>query len=63
MAREDTAGIIKWRMRFACWISNATDTLSEYKILMAFTRLVCLKPIMPRTHEPAKFVTDSYHTT
>ena len=25
-----------WRMRFACWITKATDTHSEYVILIAF---------------------------
>jgi len=25
-----------WRTRFACWIPNATDTYSEYVILIAF---------------------------
>ena len=24
-----------WRMRIACWITNATDTHSEYAILIA----------------------------
>ena len=55
-----TDGIIKWRMRFECWISNATDTFSEYEILIACTRVVCPKSIMPRTHGPAKFVAVSY---
>ena len=27
-----------WRMRFACWITKATDTHSEYAILIAFPR-------------------------
>ena len=26
------------RMRFACWIAKATDTHSEYVILIAFSR-------------------------
>ena len=25
-----------WRMRFACWMSQATNTDSEYVILIAF---------------------------
>jgi hypothetical protein len=25
-----------WRMRIACWIPKATNTLSEYAILIAF---------------------------
>jgi len=27
-----------WRMRFACWVTKATDTHSEYAILTAFPR-------------------------
>jgi len=27
-----------WRMRIACWITNGTDTHSEYVILIAFPR-------------------------
>ena len=27
-----------WRMRFACWITKATDTHSEYVILFAVPR-------------------------
>jgi hypothetical protein len=35
-ARQDTDGNIIRRMRFACWIANATDTHSEHVILIAF---------------------------
>jgi hypothetical protein len=35
-ARQATDVNIIWRMRSACWISKATDTLSEYGTLMAF---------------------------
>jgi hypothetical protein len=31
-----------WRMRIACWITMATNTHSEYVILMAFPRQQCL---------------------
>ena len=31
------------RMRFACWISNATDTRSEYVILIVFPLLQWLR--------------------
>jgi hypothetical protein len=31
------------RMRFACWITKATDTHSEYVILTAFPRQQCLR--------------------
>jgi hypothetical protein len=33
-----------WRMRIACWIPKATDTDSEYVILIAF-------PLQPWLHE------------
>jgi hypothetical protein len=34
-AREATDYNIKWRMCFAFWITKATDTHSEYIILVA----------------------------
>jgi len=34
-ARQATDDIL-WRMRIACWITKATDTDSEYVILIAF---------------------------
>jgi hypothetical protein len=37
-ARQATDDNIIRRMRIACWISNATDTHSEYVILIAFPR-------------------------
>jgi hypothetical protein len=37
-ARQTTDSNIKWRMRFACWITMATDTHAEYVILIAFSR-------------------------
>ena len=33
---------IIWRMRFACWITKATDTHSEHVIPFALLRKVCL---------------------
>jgi len=33
-----TDGYIVWRMRFACWINKATNTRSEYVILIASPR-------------------------
>jgi hypothetical protein len=38
MAGQDTDDSIIRRMRFACWINKATDTHSEYVILIAFPR-------------------------
>jgi hypothetical protein len=35
-ARLATADNIKWRVRFACWITKATDAHKEYIILTAF---------------------------
>jgi hypothetical protein len=35
-ARQATDDNIIQRMRFACWITKATDTHSEYLILIAF---------------------------
>jgi hypothetical protein len=37
-ARQATDDNIIRRMRFACWITKATDTHSEYVILIAFRR-------------------------
>jgi hypothetical protein len=37
-ARQDTDDNIIRRMRFACWVTKATDTHSEYLILVAFPR-------------------------
>jgi hypothetical protein len=37
-ARQNTDDSIIRRMRFACWITKATDTHSEYVILIAFQR-------------------------
>jgi hypothetical protein len=34
-ARQDTNYNVTWCMRFACWITKATDTQSEYVILIA----------------------------
>jgi hypothetical protein len=39
-----------WRTRFACWISNATDTHSEYVILIALPRQQCLSERVSLLH-------------
>jgi hypothetical protein len=36
--RQATDDNIIRRMRFACWVTKATDTHSEYVILLAFPR-------------------------
>ena len=41
-ARQTTDDNI-WRMRFACWITKATDTHSEYAILTEFPRQQLLR--------------------
>jgi len=33
----DRPQMTMWRMRIACWITKATDTYSEYVILIAVT--------------------------
>ena len=43
MEKYRTAGKVTddntiWRMRFACWITEATDTHSQYVTLIAFRR-------------------------
>jgi hypothetical protein len=37
-ARQATDDNIIRRMRFACWVTKATDTLNIYVILIAFPR-------------------------
>jgi uncharacterized protein (UPF0305 family) len=64
-ARQATDDNIIRRMRFACWITKATDTHSEYVILIAFpwqqwlrerasvlryTHIPCLVKISKRKH-------------
>ena len=52
MAQPDRPQMTMWRMRIACWIPKATDTQSEYVILIAF-------PQNQRLHEraPGYYVT------
>ena len=37
-AGQPSDNIKIWRMRFACWITKATDIHSEYIIFIAFPR-------------------------
>jgi len=37
--------MIIWRMRIAYWIPKATDTLTEYVILIAFPLQQCLHEV------------------
>jgi len=41
-ALQSTGDIIIGRMRIACWITKATETHSEYVMLIAFPRQQCL---------------------
>jgi hypothetical protein len=36
-ARQATDNSVIWCMRFACWINKATDTHSEYVMLLIST--------------------------
>jgi hypothetical protein len=36
MVEPDRPQFTMWRMNIICWITKATDTLSEYVILTAF---------------------------
>jgi hypothetical protein len=36
MVELDRPQMTVWRMRIACWIPKATDTHSEYEILLLF---------------------------
>jgi len=38
MVQPDRSQITTRRMRFACWVPNATNTHSEYVILTAFAQ-------------------------
>jgi hypothetical protein len=42
-ARQTTDDNIIRRMRFACWITKATDTHSQYVILIGFPRKIWLR--------------------
>ena len=46
IVQPDRPRMIIWRMRIACWIPKATNTHSEYVILIAF-------PVPQSLHERA----------
>jgi hypothetical protein len=50
---RDTTPMKIWRMRFACWIPNATNTHSEYVIHVAF-------PLQQWWHELASMLRYAY---
>jgi len=37
MVERDRPQLTIWRMRIACWIAKATNTYSQYVILIAFS--------------------------
>jgi len=43
-----------WRMRLACWITKATNTHSEYVLLIAF-------PLQQRLHESSLMLRYTYN--
>jgi hypothetical protein len=49
----DSPQMTIWRMRFACWIPKATDTHSEYVIIIAF-------PLQKWLHECASMLRYTY---
>jgi hypothetical protein len=36
-----------WRMRFACWVTKATDTHSDYLVILVFPRQQWLRERTP----------------
>jgi hypothetical protein len=54
-----------WRMRIACWIPKATNTHSEYVILIAFPLQQCLRErasMLPYSELPAFLPLTCGHT-
>jgi hypothetical protein len=39
MVEPDRSQMTIWRMRLACWITKATDTSSEYIVIIAYSLL------------------------
>ena len=52
-ADPDRPQMAIWRMRIACWITKATDTHSEYVMLIAF-------PLQQWLHESALLLRYTY---
>jgi hypothetical protein len=40
IVEQGRPGMTLWHIRIACWITNATDTHSQYVVLIAFTAAV-----------------------
>jgi len=53
MVQPDTPQLTIWRMRIACWINEATDTHSDYVILIDF-------PLQQWLHESASMLRYMY---
>ena len=45
IVQPDMPQMTTWRMRIACWIPKATNTHSEYVILIAFPLQQCLHDV------------------
>jgi hypothetical protein len=54
IVEPDTPQMTVWRMRIACWIPKATNTHSEYVILIAL-------PLQQRLHERASMLRYTLH--
>ena len=54
-ARQDTSDNIIRRMRFAWWIAKATQTHSEYVILIAFLRQQWLREALSTRGEGSRY--------
>jgi hypothetical protein len=63
-AKHSTNDNIIRRMRFACWITKATDTHSEYLILMTFPQQQWLRErvsMLRYSTLPVSFINACYH--
>jgi hypothetical protein len=63
MVEPDRPQMTIWRMRFACWITKATDTPSEYVILiaLAWQQWLCEHASMLRYTYSACVVAIAFH--
>jgi len=57
-ARQAADENVMWRMRFACWITKAKDTHSEYVILIVFQ---WQHQLSERASMPVLFWTVNFH--
>jgi len=50
-----------WRMRTECWIRKATNTLSEYAILIAFLVTMVMRPHLNAAYTYFAYIVRSLH--